>query len=325
MHWVDAPDTDEDDRWVCLSKKSKSHLDSYCENSPYAPASGPPRRVPWGLILAVLSVLTLTVGLADDLWTEQGPAPRADAPLADGPLTDRTNLSFTSAGVTSTYHLYAEGLDWTQPVGMLIYADGSGEYGLANPGSDYLLGGSDGLVAVAKRHNMVLLTPRAPGRGCNDGEGVCWYAPSSGISPAQKTKWAEELVVDVQAQYPVDTSRVVVGGYSSGAQLVTQHWLPSGAAERTMDGGVLVSISYGGAPRRSTPISAAFKSAVHLNWNIGSEDAAYTTSHRDGVKRGLDWYADKGFDTSLDVAPGVDHGRSGQFGKIVEAQIVEHL
>lgn len=301
--------------------------DSYCENSPYAPTPGLVRslRVPvQRVILAALAALTLAAVLVVQLGTGQTSTPTT-APPSEALLTDRTELTFSSSGVKSTYHLYAAGLDWTKPVGMLIYADGSGEYGLANPGSDYLLAGSDGLVAVAKRLNMVLLTPRAPGDGCRDGEGVCWHAPSSGITPVQKASWAEELVAEVQADYPVDTSRVAVGGYSSGAQLVTQHWLPSGAAERTMDGGVLVSISYGGAPRRSAPTSTAFKNAVHMNWNTGSEDAAYTTSHRDGVKVGLNWYADRGFDTSLVLEPGVGHGRSGQFGTIIEAQILEHL
>ena len=68
--------------------------------------------------------------------------------------TDRTNLSFTSNGYTSTYHLYAGGLDWSKSVGLLIYTDGSGEFGLKNPKSSYLLAGSDGMIAVAKKHNM---------------------------------------------------------------------------------------------------------------------------------------------------------------------------
>ncbi|MGB3593309.1 MAG: hypothetical protein WBG89_12775 [Ornithinimicrobium sp.] len=302
--------------------------DSHCKNSPYAPRSIPPRRRPsalWVLLIAALSMLTLTAALAGLPSTEKGLAPLTDAPAADERLTDRTGLSFTSSGVTSTYHLYAEGLNWTEPVGMMIYTDGSGEYGLAHPRSNYLLGGKDGLVAVAKRHNMVLVTPRAPGGGCSDGEGVCWYGASSGISPAQKAEWAEDLVSDVQSDYPIDTSRIAVGGYSSGAQMMTQHWIPSGAAERTMQAGVVVSISYGGAPRRSVQTSEVFKRTVHLNWNTGSEDAAYTSGHRDGVKRGLSWYADQGFDTSLDVELGVGHGRSRAFGRIMEAQIVEHL
>ena len=61
-----------------------------------------------------------------------------------GSLTDSTNLQYRDAqGVTSRYHLYAAGLDWSRPVGLIIYADGSGEYGLKNARSSYLLAGTE--------------------------------------------------------------------------------------------------------------------------------------------------------------------------------------
>src|SRR5690606_7598633 len=87
------------------------------------------------------------------------PAPAPGTGNVSGPKTNQTFQTFTSDGYTSRYHLYVEGVDWSKPVGALIYADGSGEYGLKNPNSTYLLSGSNGLIAVAKRHNMILLTP----------------------------------------------------------------------------------------------------------------------------------------------------------------------
>jgi hypothetical protein len=90
-----------------------------------------------------------------------------------GPLTDRTSVSYTNtAGTTSVGHIYAAGLDWSKPVGLLLYTDGSGEFGLANTSSSYLLAGGNGLIAKAKKHNMILVTPRAPGGPCDDGDGV---------------------------------------------------------------------------------------------------------------------------------------------------------
>ena len=138
--------------------------------------------------------------------------------------TDRTNLSFTSNGYTSTYHLYAGGLDWSKSVGLLIYTDGSGEYGLKNPNSTYLLAGNNGMIAVAKKNNMVLLTPLSPNKNCADGDGSCWYMGD----PPGYAKWAEDLVTQVQSQYPIDKKRIAFGGYSSGAQLATEWWVPSG-------------------------------------------------------------------------------------------------
>lgn len=249
-----------------------------------------------------------------------------------GPQTDQTNLSYTANGITSKYHLYAAGLDWTKPVGLLIYADGSGEYGLKNLSSTYLMAGTNGLINVAKRNNMVLVTPLAPGGGCTDGDGSCWYLPSGSISALQKLVWAEALVKYIETQYPIEMNRVAMGGYSSGAQLAAQYWVPSGAAQRTMTDGVIVSISCGGAPMNSEdPISsevtyiASFKANVHMNWNSGDNDNGCPHTANWSTMGGYNHYTGKGFKTSLDLLPGVTHDRSGAFGGIMDAQIKEHV
>ncbi|QRK04738.1 hypothetical protein JQX13_31485 [Archangium violaceum] len=250
------------------------------------------------------------------------PASAASTGGSGGPLTDRTFLSFydSASGYTSDYHLYAAGLDWSKPVGLLVYADGSGEYGLKNPGSTYLLAGTNGLINVAKRNNMVLLTPFSPNKACADGDGSCWYQGD----PPGYTRWAEALVKRVQSQYPIETDRVAFGGYSSGAQLATEYWVPSGAAQRTMTDGVVVAISYGGSPKVTASISEAFRTRVHMNWNTGDKDTAYTTTSSYGVKAGYAWYTDRAFQTSLDVIAGLGHSRS-DFGLVMERQIKEHV
>ena len=258
----------------------------------------------------------------DPAPTPTDPSTGSNTGGSGGPLTNQTFKTFTANGYTSQYHLYASGLDWSKPVGALIYADGSGEYGLKNPSSTYLMAGSNGLIETAKKHNMILLTPFAPNTACADGDGSCWYM---GDSPGY-TKWAEALVQDVYGKYPIDKSRIAFGGYSSGAQLATSFWTPSGAAQRTMTDGVIVAISYGGAPRMTqTSTDPSFKSNVHFNWNTGDKDEAYTRSDQYGVKAGYNSYTSAGYATSLDVIPGLGHDRWGQFGDIMSAQISEHI
>lgn len=243
-----------------------------------------------------------------------------------GPQTDRTNLSYTANGVTSSYHLYAAGLDWSKKVGILIYGDGSAEYGLKNPSSTYLLAGTNGLINVAKRNNMILLTPLAPGAGCPDGDGTCWYQTSSGFTPLQKTQWAEALVKYVHTQYPIYLDRVAMGGYSSGAQLAARYWVPSGAAQRTMNDGVIVSISCGGDPATTeVTYTASFKANVHMNWNTGDNDSSCPHTATWSTAGGYSHYTTAGFSTSRDILPGVTHDRSGAFGGIMDAQIKEHV
>jgi hypothetical protein len=204
---------------------------------------------------------------------------------------------------------------------MLVYGDGSGEYGLKNPSSTYLLSGTNGLINVAKRNNLMLLTPFSPNKACSDGDGSCWYLGD----PVGYAAWAEELVTYIQSQYVIDKTRIAFGGYSSGAQLATEYWTPSGAAQRTMTDGVIVAISYGGSPKMTEiAYSGSFKANVHMNWNTGANDSAYTTSSSYGVMAGYNHFTNDNFDTSLDVIPGMGHSRS-DFGLVMEAQIQQHL
>lgn len=239
---------------------------------------------------------------------------------AGGPLTDRLNVPFSANGLTSDYHIFAEGLDWDKEVGLLLYTDGSGGYGIDNPNSTYLLDadGNNGLVAVAKEHNLLLVTPEAPGPGC-DGTDNCWY---DSTAPA-KSDWARALVDQIYSQYDIETDRVAIGGYSSGAQFTSRWFVPRhGAAVQT--DGVFVPIAYGGAPAVSADFPQAYKDAVHGYWNTGTSDTAYSTSSW-GARGGYNWYTANGFDTSADWPSGVGHGRSGEFDDIMDAQITEHV
>lgn len=255
---------------------------------------------------------------AGQTWTTGG---------SGGSQTDQTGLTFVdSAGISSTYHLYAGGLNWSQRVGILIYTDGSGEFGLANPTSTYLLAGASGMVAVAKEHNMILLTPRAPGNGCTDGDGRCWYMNSfDGTTTAQKINWSRELVNYIYTRYNIDLERVAFGGYSSGAQWTTQYFGPGHAAQ-IMEDGVAVAISYGGEPLVTPTHTLDHKAKVPYVWDTGALDPAYTNSGSIyGVVQGEDWYSTNGFTTQLHVISGVDHDRDGEFGGIMDREITEHV
>lgn len=245
-----------------------------------------------------------------------------------GPLTDRTNVSYTnSAGTTSVGHIYAAGLDWTKSVGVLVYTDGSGEFGLVNTSSTYLLAGTTGLVAVAKAQNMILVTPRAPGNGCNDGDGVCWYDASfDGTSIATKVQWADDFIqTQVLAQYNVDLTRVCIAGYSSGAQFTMEYYGPQYASAWMQDG-LLLGISYGGSPKVTANYPTAFKQTVAAVWDVGSADSAYQSSGIYGVQAGYDWYTANGFSTTrLVVVSGEDHSRDGQFGGLVNTYVNQYV
>ena len=250
-----------------------------------------------------------------------------------GALTDATYVSFNNGVRTHTYHRYAAGLNWTKPVGLLIYTDGSGEYGLTTPSSSYLLNGTHGMIAIAKKHNMILLTPMAPGGNCNDGDGVCWYDSSSSTSttPAIKLKWSKDLIDFIFSQYNIDRSRVAFGGYSSGAQWTTQYWGP-GHAHEVMTDGVAVAISYGGDPKVTNNNTTAYKNNVPVVWNVGHLDEAWSQpTWDDSVSKGRTYYDSNGYSTDITILGGVTHNRyisspeTGEFGRIMDRAITRYV
>lgn len=250
--------------------------------------------------------------------TTQPSAPDPDRTTggAGGAYTNRTFQNFASNGFTSRYHVYAEGIDRSKPVGLIMYGDGSGGHGFDNPGSSYLIGGAGGLAAVARKHNMVLVVPEAPAPGCPSDN--CWY---DGANAAGKARWSDALMTHVKSQYPIDNDRIVTGGYSSGAQW--HRWfLPMFAEKQSVD--LAVMIAYGGAPGVSANYSTAYKDDLELVWNTGTADAAYSTASY-GARGGYAWYTQQGFGTEATWPEGVGHGRSGEFGGILDRGISQHL
>lgn len=242
-----------------------------------------------------------------------------------GAKTNRLFQSFSSNGMTSDYHIFASGLDWTKDVGLLLYADGSGGYGFDNPNSTYLLDadGSNGLVAVAKKHNLLLLVPEAPAPDC-DGYDNCWYNESTSPDAKAKSGWAFDLVSHVYSLYNIDKSRVAIGGYSSGAQFTSRWFVPlHGPSIQT--GGVFVPIAYGGAPADGNNITSSYRNAVVGYWRTGTADEAYSSSSW-GAIGGYNWYRNNGFTVDYDWPSGADHyAFYNIYDDIMDEQITTHV
>ncbi|MCZ2822211.1 hypothetical protein O2V63_17865 [Modestobacter sp. VKM Ac-2977] len=251
------------------------------------------------------------------------PAVAAPTGGSGGPLTDRTFLTSDVAGYTAQHHLYAAGLDDSRPVGLLVYVDGTGEYGFENPSASYSLGGVNGVVAVAKRHNMILLTPSSPNRSCE-----CWERGD----PTGYSDHLAALIESVYGQYDIDRDRVWLGGYSTGAQLMTRFLFPR--HPELMTGGGTIVIGGGGAPVvTADTFPEALKAGMHMHWDTGELDTDTNGSAPGGLnalngpygaKVGEAWYADRGFQTSHSYPAGVGHARNGQFGTIIDGVLGQH-
>lgn len=253
-----------------------------------------------------------------------------DTKERDVALVDRLNLSFDNGAYASEYHVFASGLDPRRPMGLMVFADGSGGDGFKHPNSVYQLdaNGDDGLVAVARKHNMILLAPIAPPPGCDyeantrrdRGENAnCWYDPDNAVGKAQ---WSSDLVHQVKSEFDIDPDRIVVGGFSSGAQWATQFWAPAHGEEHSVD--LTVAIGYGGAPVVTPQFSEEYKSETAFAWDTGTADNAYRTD-RYGSIGGYLWYTDRGFTTHATWPQDVEHERPGEFHLIMDREINRFL
>lgn len=205
--------------------------------------------------------------------------------------TDTAGQTFRSvrfadrAGVSSTYHL-------THPAGargLLVYLDGTDQYAVDHPDGD-ILGGPDGLEALAAARGLAVLTPRAP-------DGRQWHTDLD-----RSGSWVADLMPAVAAYLGV--SEIWLVGYSSGAQLITKRLLP--AHPDLCTGGAFI-IGGGGAPSGQLDSNPS----CPVWWITGDADRGQdATDPYDALtdaRAGARAYASTGATAIISTPPGVDH------------------
>ena len=224
-----------------------------------------------------------------------------------GSYTDQARQSFTARnGLTGRYLTYAAGIDRTRPVALVVYADGTGEYGVDNPTSSYALGGSAGLVANARSRNAITLAVESPNQSCE-----CWHTGNT----SGYADFLADLVEKQLASYPVD--EVWLTGFSSGSQEVTRFLVPR-HPELLRFGGGWVLFGGGGPPAESgANVTAARMSGVRGHWYTGTADTAVPLTASWGAQAGERWYAGRGVTTSHEWPEGVGHTLGGKLGGTV--------
>ncbi|MGX0887930.1 LGFP repeat-containing protein [Kocuria rhizophila] len=237
----------------------------------------------------------------------QAPAtPAVGAATGAGAIAPTTafHQTFSAAGKTSAYHLYAEGIDRSKAVGVVYYL-----------GGDYLkpqgswVGRPDGpelraMAAEARKKNMVLVVPLSPDHDAR-GDGITWWEDADGNGD-----WFRALQASLTSRHGLDTSRVWLAGYSGGAEFITyelladrQSWIRGGGATIIGGGGSYGMQSAPGAAVRGLP----------LTWHVGSKDGPGSTnppiwSALKAARAGQKRYAVDGFTrTRLSTLPGLDH------------------
>ena len=234
------------------------------------------------------------------------PAQTAQATqAASGVAATRTNqtfLSYTSpAGTTSQYHVYAEGVDFSKPVGVVFYFDG--DYWRNDQSKVYDPSGELAqMAASAAAQNMLFVPVISPDANRYDA-GVTWWEDME-----RNGEFFRSFASSFIAANGVDSSNVWTMGYSGGAEFITYELNTKPQTWRNGGGSIMVA---GGGLDEGTP-SAALKSQPmfwYANSNDGSgETYPQTWSARGAVEGGYDAYLAAGYtNASATVLNGSGH------------------
>ncbi|WP_448611189.1 hypothetical protein [Geodermatophilus sp. URMC 60] len=224
-----------------------------------------------------------------------------------GAFTDQARRSFTAGnGQTGNYLLYAGGIDPAKPVGLVVYVDGTGEYGVDNPTTSYALGGSSGLVATSRARNMITLAVESPNQSCE-----CWHTGNT----SGYADFLAGLIENQLSKYPV--SEVWLSGFSSGAQEITRFLVPRHPELMRLGGGWVVFGGGGPPADGGSAVTAARMAGVRGHWFTGTADTSVPLTASWGAQAGERFYAGRGVVTSSEYPAGVGHALDGRLGRTV--------
>ncbi|WP_454294830.1 hypothetical protein [Salana multivorans] len=261
-------------------------------------------RIIAGIVVAALGLAALAT-------------PAGAAPGASG-AEDQEYVPFTASnGLSSAYHVYAAGI--TQPAGLLIWTHGDGAYEFTHPRDPYVMGGPHGVKALANAQGYIVVSVLSP-----DTEGtVTWWEEGE-----DNADYMADLIEHLRGRYEIDTSDVVMAGFSGGAQFTTQYFLPEYSG--MLGGGGSIVFGGGGAPETSQqePWNEGLKDSFFMHWVTGELDTAENSDEGyDALgyaKEGEAYYAAEGFATSHHWIPETGHELDGLFGDLLAATLWEH-
>ena len=205
--------------------------------------------------------------------------------------TNQTFLSYTSpAGTTSQYHVYAEGVDFSKPVGVVFYFDG--DYWQRDESKVYTP--DEGMLAamgkIANARNMVFVPIISPDTNAS-GNGITWWEDMDANGEFFRS-FAKSFV----SQNNLDASQVWTMGYSGGAEFITYELTDHNTSWRNGGGSIMVA---GGDSDGSVDADATTK-ASPMYWWVGAKDTSGNTypvtwSARGAVESGYNAYLSAGF------------------------------
>ncbi|WP_308561929.1 S-layer homology domain-containing protein [uncultured Rothia sp.] len=219
-------------------------------------------------------------------------------------MSSATYQSYTSpAGTTSQYHVYANNLDYSKPVGVVFYFDG--DYWQRDESKVYTP--DEGMLAamgkIANARNMVFVPIISPDTNAS-GNGITWWEDTN-----TNGEFFRSFASSFIGQNNLDASQVWTMGYSGGAEFITYELTDHNTAWRNGGGSIMVA---GGDSDGSVDADATTK-GLPMYWWVGANDTSGNTypvtwSARGAVESGYNAYLGAGFsDARVKLIDGFSH------------------
>jgi len=205
-----------------------------------------------------------------------------------------------SNGLQSKYHLYADNLDWSKPVGLAVLLHGDGGSFYNHPSW-----AADEIIKVLRANNLLTITVLTPDTASD----ATWWKEGKVNIP-----FLFELIdAVVFKRYPIERDRSLLIGYSGGAEFITSFYLP--AHGESFCGGGAILFGCGTPPWGKVSFSTAFKKSFKLHFYAGQAH-----EYLSNAKKGSAYYAALGFTVTTDFPAGVTH-TSIPFATVVQGQM----
>lgn len=222
---------------------------------------------------------------------------------AEAVVANSSFSSYTAAnGTTSRYHVIANNIDWSQPVGVVFYLDGD-YHTIANSKVGYPAGSSIlEMAAEANERNMVFVPVISP-----DNQGtVTWHEDynSNGV-------WFRDFATHFIATIGADSRNIWTMGHSGGSEFITFE-LNADADQSWRTGGGSIMLGGGGSAGVSAQAAAA-RANDPMYWYVGAQDDDAATAQENwsalvAAAQGASLYKAAGFTrTKVTVVPNTHH------------------
>lgn len=246
-----------------------------------------------------------------------------------GFMTDGLKRWFkASNGYGAYYHRWIAHVDWSKPVGLMVWFHGDGGYEFKNPSDPYYLAGPNGVIEKARESNSILIVPATPDDA--DGRWTWWVWGSKTANP----QFAKELIVYLLSQYNIDRYRIWLCGFSGGAEFLSLYLLRYWGEEMGIKGGGCLMIGGGTKPPVTGDFPApSYKDNWAWEWRVGELDTGRDANGQilgDGfnavaaARGGEQWYRERGWKTTLEIVPGKGHLMPQFYGELVQRTLLNN-